>query len=141
MTGSLFVKNADGTFKLKNDERVKNQKCTQVKQPGKWQVLNVSTKKAEEISEETLLKTVSQKFLDHVKWQSARGTKKYIEVPPGDSKMHEEFPEDLEKGALIQYRQPQKIRICFVVSFESFLHLCNCKQHAVHLYSEYSKDI
>lgn len=44
MTRSLFVKNADGTFKLKNDERVKNQKCIQVQQPGKWQILNVSTK-------------------------------------------------------------------------------------------------
>ena len=135
MTGSLFEKNSDGTFVEENGAQVRNEKQTQVHQPGKWQILNNGTCDYQEVSEEILLKTMSQKFLDHVKRQSAQGVKKFIEVPPGDSKTHAEFPEDLEKGALIHYRQPQKIRICLVASFASFLHSCDCRKHAAHLFS------
>jgi len=66
---------------------------------------------------------------------SKQGFKKFIAIPPGDSKEHQEFPEDMKKGKIIHYRQPSGERICLVASFASFLHAEESKQHAAQLFS------
>ena len=72
--------------------------------------------------------------MDHAKCMAVQGHKKFIEVPPGDNKVHQDFPENLEKGTIIHYRQPVNEWICLIASFASFLHAHNYTHHAAQLF-------
>ena len=87
-----------------------------------------------DISEKTLSKFVTSKFMDHVKRMAAKGKRKFIEVPPGDSKVHAEFPSHLGPGIPINYRKEAKEQVCLVALFASFLYAMNCQQDAAQLF-------
>jgi hypothetical protein len=131
----IYEKDKNGRFKLEDGARVKNKKREERKIAAHWQCYSNTTQQMEPIEEDALLEYVSAKFLENLKRNSATGCRKFSPLPPGDSKVHLEFPEGFVKGPVIHYRQPAGERICVVASFASFLHSVNCRQHAAQLFS------
>src|SRR5688500_1124694 len=72
--------------------------------------------------------------MEFVKQKASTGNKKFIEVPPGDNKLHAEFPIGFIPGPEINYKQENE-RVCLVALFASFLHAMNCQQDAALLFS------
>ena len=112
-----------------------NPDAERIDYPAKWIVWSKETRKPEEIAENILRETVTPEFLELVKRCATQNSKKWIHIPPGDYKEHTEFPEDLEQGVPIHYRQPAGERVCLVASYASFLHSVQCNTLAANLYS------
>ena len=60
--------------------------------------------------------------LHQVKHLSKNKNAKWISVPPGADKHHENAPEHLQTGPEVKYRQSKGERYCLVYSFASALH-------------------
>ena len=56
----------------------------------------------------------SKKMIANVKQIGQMGDKKFIHVPPGDAKNHDNFPSNLRKGPKINYRQKEGEHTCMV---------------------------
>jgi len=68
-----------------------------------------------------------------VKAIGIKGEKKYIPIPPGDAKPRSSFPEHLQKGPKIKYKQAEDQNTCLVYSFASALHHIGAAQAASEL--------
>ncbi|HEY9301930.1 MAG TPA: hypothetical protein VIQ31_37305, partial [Phormidium sp.] len=133
--GGKYKRDKKNCIITKRGEPVLNPDSERIDHPAKWIVWSKDTRKSEEIAEEILKESVTTEFLELVKRCGSQSTKKWVHIPPGDSKEHAEFPKDLEQGVPIHYRQPAGERVCLVASFASFLHSVHCIELAANLYS------
>ena len=54
----------------------------------------------------------------------------YIDIPPGDSKLHAEFPSFLDKGPEMHFYQKEGKRSCLLLAFANLLWYSKCRLHA-----------
>ena len=55
--------------------------------------------------EEDVVKMTTPWFLEQLKQESMGKSRVFIEIPPGANNIHRDFPEGLEKGPVIHYKQ------------------------------------
>ena len=76
-----------------------------------------------------------------VKAFGVKGSQKWIDIPPGEAKPCSSFPEHLEKGPVMKYRQEEDQNTCLVYSFASALDHIGAKTSAFVLYRKSGKII
>ena len=94
-----------------------------VVKPGKWVVSNIDTGIESEIDYDYLQSTLNKGYLEIV-WRAGIDEKTkggYIDIPPGDSKHHAEFPMELAKGPKLRYCQPKDSRTCLTTAVANLL--------------------
>lgn len=97
----------------------------------KWIGLNKDTNEEVELMYDYVKGIVDPGFLENVKQFDVKGeTAAFIDIPPGDPKVHAEYPLDIEQGSCLHYTQPEDTRTCMTTSFANVLFYCNCWQHA-----------
>ncbi len=69
-----------------------------------------------------------------VKSFGVKGSQKWIDIPPGEARPRSCFPEHLEKGPVMKYRQEENQNTCLVYSFASALDHIGAKTLAFVLY-------
>ena len=101
--------------------------------PEKWLAYSNDTKKESEVTYDYLASNFELGFLERVK-RSGSSTNAFTDIPPGDFKLHVEYPKDISKGPKLHYRQLKDARTCLTTSFANVLWSCNCKVHAGDIY-------
>lgn len=87
------------------------------------------------MSEDAVLECASVKFLEQVKRQSLAKNCVFIEIPPGASNIHREFPSGVVKGLDIKYIQQEGERTCLITSVSSMLLYVNGQKDANQLFN------
>ena len=80
-------------------------------------------------------------LIEDIKRFGVKGSHKWIDIPPGEARPRSGFPEHLEKGPLVKYRQEEGQNTCLVYSFASALDHIGAKQAAFVLYRKSQKII
>ena len=100
----------------------------------KWLGYSKKTNKVEELTSEFVQANFTQGYIDQVKHLCKSKSKRWVAIPPGDAKTHENVPDHLQSGPTIKYRQTMEERYCLVYSFASALHHIGLHQIASETY-------
>ena len=88
---------------------------------------------------------VNYNFPEHliadVKAFGEKGEKKYIPIPPGEAKPCSSFPDHLQKGPPMKYKQKEDQNTCLVFSFVSVLHHIGARDAAHSIFRKNRKII
>ena len=99
------------------------------------------TNKKELLPKQYVENNFLEELIADIKNWGSKGDKKYIPIPPGDAKPRYTFPEHLQKGPEIKYKQEEGQNTCLVFSFASALHHIGAKQAAYELIRKQKKII
>ena len=75
------------------------------------------------------IRTSQKAFLQQVKNLCKNKSKRFVAVPPGDNKTHDNVPSHLQTGPRIEYKQEDN-RTCLTFGFASALHYLGATQAA-----------
>jgi hypothetical protein len=112
-------------YKLdKNNQRIRTNKEDKEERliEEKWAGYCKDKKKIINLTWEFVKANFTSGYLDQVKHLSKHKNARWISIPPGADKLHENAPEYLQTGPEVKYRQTKGERFCLVYSFASALH-------------------